>query len=115
MDSRRRGRGLRCSGRSRPGDLWTNGGAGSRERLPIAADYDAETTRKGLAAAPNGEAPKKLERLVDLYRKGGADMTHADIAHGPLAEPTRLIAVVLNPFHRAYILTGPRGFNDRRQ
>ena len=31
-------------------------------------DYDAETTRKGLAAAVKGEAPKKVERFIDLYR-----------------------------------------------
>jgi 8-hydroxy-5-deazaflavin:NADPH oxidoreductase len=42
-------------------------------------DYDAETTRKGLAAAVKGEAPKKLERLIDLYRQRGPNMTHADI------------------------------------
>jgi len=42
-------------------------------------DYDAETTRKGLAAAIKGEAPKKLERLIDLYRQRGAKNTHADI------------------------------------
>jgi 8-hydroxy-5-deazaflavin:NADPH oxidoreductase len=42
-------------------------------------DYDAETTRKGLAAAVKGEAPKKLERLIDLYRQRGfPDITHAD-------------------------------------
>ena len=42
-------------------------------------DYDAETTRKGLAAAVIGEAPKKLERLIDLYRQRGfPDITHAD-------------------------------------
>lgn len=42
-------------------------------------DYDAETTRKGLAVAVKGEAPKKLARLIDLYRQRGANMTHADI------------------------------------
>jgi predicted dinucleotide-binding enzyme len=42
-------------------------------------DYDAETTRKGLAAAVKGEAPKKLERLIDLYRQRGSNMIHADI------------------------------------
>jgi len=42
-------------------------------------DYDAEITRKGLAAAVNGEAPKKLKRLIDLYRQRGSNMTHADI------------------------------------
>ncbi len=41
-------------------------------------DYDAETTRKGLAAAVKGEAPSKLERLIDLYRQRGASMAHAD-------------------------------------
>lgn len=42
-------------------------------------DYDAETTRKGLADAAKGEAPKKLERLIDLYRQRGSDITHADL------------------------------------
>jgi hypothetical protein len=42
-------------------------------------DYDAETTRKGLAAAVKGEAPRKLERLIDLYRQRGSNMTHADM------------------------------------
>jgi len=41
--------------------------------------HDAETTRKGLAAAVKGEAPKKVERLIDLYRQRGLNMTHADI------------------------------------
>ena len=42
-------------------------------------DYDAETTRKGLAAAVKGESPKKLERLIDLYRQRGSDITHSDV------------------------------------
>jgi len=42
-------------------------------------DYDAEATRKGLAAAVKGEAPKKLQRLIEAYRQRGANMTHADI------------------------------------
>ena len=42
-------------------------------------DYDAESTRKGLAAAIRGEAPKKLQHLIDLYRQRGANLTHADI------------------------------------
>jgi 8-hydroxy-5-deazaflavin:NADPH oxidoreductase len=42
-------------------------------------DYDAETTRKGLAAAVKGEARKKLERFIDLYRQSSANTTHADI------------------------------------
>ncbi|MBV8832662.1 MAG: NAD(P)-binding domain-containing protein [Acidobacteriaceae bacterium] len=42
-------------------------------------DYDAETTRKGLAAAVKGEAPKNLARLIDLYRQRGSNLTHADI------------------------------------
>jgi 8-hydroxy-5-deazaflavin:NADPH oxidoreductase len=42
-------------------------------------DYDVETTRKGLAAAVKGEAPKKLERLMDLFRQRGSNVTHADI------------------------------------
>jgi predicted dinucleotide-binding enzyme len=42
-------------------------------------DYDAATTRKGLAAAVKGEAPKKLERLIDLYRQRGSNMTHTDV------------------------------------
>ncbi len=42
-------------------------------------DYDAETTRKGLAAAIKSEAPKKLERLIDLYRQRGSNMTHAEM------------------------------------
>ena len=42
-------------------------------------DYDTETTRKGLAAATKGEAPRKLERLIDLYRQRGSNMTHADV------------------------------------
>ena len=43
------------------------------------SDYDAETTRKGLAAAVKGEAPKKLERSIDLYRQRGSELTHADL------------------------------------
>jgi hypothetical protein len=42
-------------------------------------DYDVETTRKGLAAAVKDEAPKKRERLVQLYSQRGSNMTHADI------------------------------------
>jgi predicted dinucleotide-binding enzyme len=42
-------------------------------------DYDAEMTRKGLAAAVKGEAPKKLEGLIDLYRQRGSNLTHADL------------------------------------
>jgi 8-hydroxy-5-deazaflavin:NADPH oxidoreductase len=42
-------------------------------------DYDAETTQKALAAAVRGEAPKKLERVIDLFRQRGLNMTHADI------------------------------------
>ncbi len=42
-------------------------------------DYDAETTRKGLAAGVKGDAPKTVERLIDLYRQRGSNMTHADI------------------------------------
>jgi hypothetical protein len=37
-------------------------------------DYDAETTRKGLAIAVNGEAPKKLPHLIDLCRRRGANI-----------------------------------------
>lgn len=42
-------------------------------------DYDAETTRKGIAGAVKGEAPKKLQRLIDLYRQRGSNMTHEDM------------------------------------
>src|SRR6266567_7526193 len=42
-------------------------------------DYDAEKTRKGLAAAVKRETPKKLERLIDLYRQRGSNITHADV------------------------------------
>ena len=42
-------------------------------------DYDAETTREGLAAAVKGGAPKKLEHFIDLYRQRGSNMTHPDI------------------------------------
>src|SRR3954466_5392705 len=42
-------------------------------------DYDAETTRKGLAAAVKGEAPKKLEHFIGLIRQRGLNMTHADM------------------------------------
>jgi len=42
-------------------------------------DYDAQTTRKGLAAAVKSEAPKKPERLIDLYRQRGSNITHADV------------------------------------
>ena len=42
-------------------------------------DYDADTTRKGLAAAVRGEAPKKLEGLIDLYRQRVSNITHADM------------------------------------
>ncbi len=42
-------------------------------------DYDAETTRKGLAGAVKGEAPKKLEHLIGLFRQRGLNMTHADM------------------------------------
>ena len=42
-------------------------------------DDDAETTRKALAAAVRGEAPKKLERVIDLFRQRGSNMTHADM------------------------------------
>ena len=42
-------------------------------------DYDAETTRKGLAAAVKGEAPKKLERLIDLYRQRGTNIPHGEM------------------------------------
>jgi 8-hydroxy-5-deazaflavin:NADPH oxidoreductase len=42
-------------------------------------DYDAEMTRKALAAPVKGEAPNKLERLIDLYHQRGSNMTHADI------------------------------------
>ena len=42
-------------------------------------DYDAETTRKGLAAAVQGEAPKKLEIVIDRFRERGPSMTHADV------------------------------------
>ena len=42
-------------------------------------DYDAATTRKGLAAAVKGEAPKKLEGFIALYRQRGSDITHADM------------------------------------
>src|SRR5439155_8214876 len=36
-------------------------------------DYDAETTRKGLAAAVKGEAPERLAGLIDLYRQRGSN------------------------------------------
>ena len=42
-------------------------------------DYDATTTRKGLAAVVKGEAPRKLQHVIDLYRQLGANMTHADM------------------------------------
>lgn len=42
-------------------------------------DYDAETTRKGLAAAVRVEASKKLAYVVNLYRQRGSKMTHADM------------------------------------
>jgi len=48
-------------------------------RPAYCCDYDAATTRKGLAAAVKGEAPKKLERLIDLYRQRISELTHADI------------------------------------
>jgi len=42
-------------------------------------DYDAARMRKGLAAAVKGEAPKKLERLIDPYGQRGSELTHADL------------------------------------
>ena len=42
-------------------------------------DYNAEMTRKALPAAVRGEAPKKLERVIDILRQGGRNMTHADM------------------------------------
>jgi 8-hydroxy-5-deazaflavin:NADPH oxidoreductase len=42
-------------------------------------DYDAATTRKGLAAAVKGEAPERLARLIDLYRQRGSNIAHAEI------------------------------------
>lgn len=42
-------------------------------------DYDAETTLKGLAVAVKGEAPKKVERFIDLLRQRGHNVKHADM------------------------------------
>ena len=42
-------------------------------------DYDAETTRKGLAAAVKGQAPKKFELFIDLCLQLGPNPSHADI------------------------------------
>jgi 8-hydroxy-5-deazaflavin:NADPH oxidoreductase len=42
-------------------------------------DYDAETTRKGLAAAVKGEAPKIRDRHYDLMGQLGSNPSHADI------------------------------------
>src|SRR5207248_5616279 len=44
---------------------------GSDQNLPLWAAW--------AAAAVKGEGPKKLERLIDLYRQRGSNMTHADI------------------------------------
>lgn len=71
-------------------------------------DYDA-ATRKGLAAAVKGEAPMKLERLIDLYPQRSANVTHADI----VAMNRSLNALddldIFEPLHQAYILTGREG------
>ncbi|KML67789.1 NADPH-dependent F420 reductase [Pectobacterium peruviense] len=42
-------------------------------------DYDAETMKKGLAAAVRGEAASKRDRLPELFGKLGANPTHEDI------------------------------------
>ena len=42
-------------------------------------DYDAESTRKGIAAAVKDESPKKREQLIDLYRRRGSGITDAEV------------------------------------
>jgi predicted dinucleotide-binding enzyme len=42
-------------------------------------DYDAEDTRRGLAAAKPGEGPRKRDLIAETYSKLGANPTHADI------------------------------------
>ena len=42
-------------------------------------DYDAESTRKGIAAAVKDESPKKREQLIDLYRRRGSSITDAEV------------------------------------
>jgi 8-hydroxy-5-deazaflavin:NADPH oxidoreductase len=42
-------------------------------------DYGAATTRKGLAVAVKGDAPKMVERSIDLFRQRGENVTHADM------------------------------------
>jgi len=42
-------------------------------------DWDAETMRKALAAAVEGEAPRKRAQLPEQFGKLGASPTHADI------------------------------------
>jgi hypothetical protein len=54
-------------------------------------DYDAETTRKGLAAAVKGEAPKNVEHSIRLLRQHGMNMTPYGYGRDePRAEPARL-------------------------
>jgi len=42
-------------------------------------DFDAEETRKALAAAKPGEAPPKRDSMMQTYSKLGPNPTHADI------------------------------------
>jgi hypothetical protein len=42
-------------------------------------DYGVEMMRKGLAAAVKGDAPKKRDRMPDLFVKLGPSPSHADI------------------------------------
>jgi 8-hydroxy-5-deazaflavin:NADPH oxidoreductase len=42
-------------------------------------DFDADETRRALAAAKPGEAAPKRDRIMETYSKMGANPTHADI------------------------------------
>ena len=42
-------------------------------------DFDAGETRKALAAATPGEAPRKRDRMMETYSKLGPNPTHADV------------------------------------
>lgn len=42
-------------------------------------DYDADETRRALAAARQGEAPKKRDMMMATYSKLGPNPTHADV------------------------------------
>ena len=75
-------------------------------------DYNAKTTRKGLAAAVKGEAPKKLQHLIDLYRQRGSNMTHADIVTVNRSLNRSNDLGIFEPLQQAYILTGREGFRN---